>query len=321
MAQSTRSNRIQDTVVTRRHSARGRAVRFGRKFLLHLILIVGAIAVMVPFFWMVTSSLKPDYEIFQMPPTWLPEEPLWGNYYTVLTGQRVVGETGDAGTSRAGQGWSFLGFGVNTVYITVMVLIGRLLTASLAAYAFARLRFPGRNVLFVIMLSTMMIPSQVTMIPIYMIWRNLRALDTYIPLIVPTWFGGGAFFVFLLRQFIMSIPHEYDDAARIDGCGWLGIYWRIILPMAKPALGTVAIFSFMGSWNDFMGPLIYLTTMTKYTLSIGLYFFVSQASGAARPLWNLRMAASVLAMIPPLLLFFFAQRLYIQGVVVSGVKG
>ena len=171
------------------------------------------------------------------------------------------------------------------VGITVWVLVGRLLTASLAAYAFARLRFPGRNVLFVVMLSTMMIPGHVTMVPIYMIWRNFSLLNTYWPLILPVWFGGGAFFVFLLRQFIMTIPPEYDDAARIDGCGFFGIYARIILPMAKPALGTVAIFSFMGTWNDFMGPLIYLSTRSRYTVALSLHFF-RRVSAAAAPMWN-----------------------------------
>ena len=265
---------------------------------------------------MISSSLKPDWEIFQIPPTWIPEEPLWQNYAIVLTGERPEGEG-----SRAGQGWSFMGFMWNTFYVTICVLIGRLLTASLAAYGFARLRFPGRNVLFIIMLTTMMVPGHVTMIPLYIIFKNLNTLDTYWPLVMPVWFGGGAFFIFLLRQFINSIPADCDDAARIDGCSWLGVYWRIILPMIKPALGAVAIFSFMASWNDFMGPLIYLRSMDKYTISIGLHFFRSAASPAARPLWNLVMAASLVAKVPPLLLFFFAQRYYIQGIVVSGIMG
>ena len=251
-----------------------------------------------------------------MPPTWIPEEPLWQNYAIVLTGHRP-----DAEGSRAGQGWSFLGFVWNSLYVTAWVMVGRLLTASLAAYGFARLRFPGRNYLFIVMLATMMVPGHVTMIPLYFIFKWLKTLDTYWPLVLPVWFGGGAFFIFLLRQFINSIPPDYDDAARIDGCSWLGVYFRIILPMIKPALGAVAIFSFMASWNDFMGPLIYLSSMDKYTAAIGLHFFRNNASASARPLWNLMMAASVVAMVPPLLLFFFAQRYYIQGIVVSGIKG
>ena len=307
--------RMPDPSEVRAQKRRAGVSRTGTKLLIHLVLILGGIAVTVPFFWMVSSSLKPDWEIFQVPPTWIPKEPIWENYYSVLIGERV-GRT-DEGFSKSREGWAFARYLWNTLFVTFWVLIGRLSSASLAAYGFSRLRFPGRNLVFVVMLSTMMIPGQVTMIPTYLLWRNLGALDSYWPLIVPVWFGGGAFFVFLLRQFIMSIPKEYDDAARIDGCGWFGIYWRIILPMAKPALGTVAIFSFMGSWNDFMGPLIYLTTMSKYTLSIALHFYRTMS----RVLWNLTMAASVIAMLPPLLLFFFAQRYYIQGVVVSGIKG
>jgi len=315
---------VRDVVGRGREPARAQkrqaqAIRLLRGMTVHGLLIGGAILVLVPFFWMVSSSLKPDWEIFQIPPTWIPKEPLWQNYWYVLSGQR--GGAGEAGGSHAGAGWSFLGFAGNTLFISISALLGRVITASMAAYAFARVRFPGRNVLFTIMLATMMIPGHVTMIPVYLIFKNLKMLDSYYPLVLPAWFGGGAFFIFLLRQFIMSIPKEYDDAARIDGCGWFDIYWRIILPLAKPALGTVAIFSFMGSWNDFLGPLIYITTMQKYTLSVGLHFFRSAASASARPLWNLTMAASVIAMLPPLLLFFFAQRYYIQGVVVSGVKG
>ena len=309
--------RTRDSDEVRRLKLRARARRFAGQVLIHVILIAGAIVVMIPFFWMVSSSLKPDWEIFQMPPKWLPEEPMWENYYSVLVGHRP-GESTHRQTGKLGvEGWAFLRYAANTLYITLWVLVGRILASSLAAYAFARLRFPGRSVLFLVMLSTMMIPYHVTMIPQYLLWRELGAVDTYWPLIVPVWFGGGAFFVFLLRQFIMSIPQEYDDAARIDGCGWLAIYWRVILPMARPALGTVAIFSLMGSWNDFLGPLIYINTRTKLTLSIALHFFRT----ASRVLWNLTMAASVIAMLPPLLLFFFAQRYYIQGVVVSGIKG
>ncbi|MDE0143288.1 MAG: carbohydrate ABC transporter permease [Caldilineaceae bacterium] len=316
MTESTFDRPAPALAAARRQNTIARRVRAISKLLIHLVLIVGGFAVLIPFFWMVSASLKPDWEIFQIPPTWIPEEPLWQNYAIVLTGNRP-----DAEGSRAGQGWSFMGFVWNTAYVTAWVMVGRLLTASLAAYGFARLRFPGRNVLFIIMLATMMVPGHVTMIPLYFIFKSLQTLDTYWPLVLPVWFGGGAFFIFLLRQFINSIPPDYDDAARIDGCSWLGVYWRIILPMIKPALGAVAIFSFMASWNDFMGPLIYISSMDKYTVAIGLHFFKNNASPAARPLWNLMMAASVVAMVPPLLLFFFAQRYYIQGIVVSGIKG
>lgn len=290
-----------------RAKTRGHAVRFSSQALIHLVLIACGLLVLFPFFWMVSSSLKQDWEVFQIPPSLIPVKPLWHNYLDVLSGNKGA--------------FSFFGFVRNTLVITMANLVGVLLTAPLVAYGFARLRFPGRDILFIIMLATMMIPGQVLMIPIYLIWAKLGFVDTYLPLTIGAFLGGSAFYIFLLRQFFFTIPHEYDEAARIDGCGWLGIYWRIILPMAKPALGTVAIFTFMASWNDFMGPLIYISSMSKYTLAIGLHFFNSQASSSARPLWNLTMAASVVAMIPPLLLFFLAQRYYIQGVVVSGIKG
>ena len=316
MTESTFGQPAPALAAARRQNEIARRLRVITNLLIHLVLILGGFAVLIPFFWMVSSSLKPDWEIFQIPPTWIPDDPLWQNYAIVLTGNRP-----DEEGSRAGQGWSFMRFVWNSAYVTAWVMVGRLLTASVAAYGFARLRFPGRNALFIIMLATMMVPSHVTMIPVYIIFKTLQTLDSYWPLVLPVWFGGGAFFIFLLRQFINSIPPDYDDAARIDGCGWFGVYWRIILPMMKPALGAVAIFSFMSTWNDFMGPLIYISTMHKYTVAIGLHFFRSIASPAARPLWNLTMAASVVAMVPPLLLFFFAQRYYIQGIVVSGIKG
>lgn len=235
-----------------RHArARARRIHFASQTVIHLVLIAGGIAVLFPFFWMLSSSLKEDWEVFLIPPSLIPVKPLFKNYLDVLTGNKGA--------------FSFFGFVRNTSVITLANLVGVLLTAPLVAYGFARLRFPGRDFLFMLMLSTMMIPGQVLMIPIYLIWSKLGFVDTYVPLTIGAYLGGGAFFIFLLRQFIMTIPHEYDDAARIDGCGWLGIYRRIILPMAKPALGTVAIFTFMGSWNDFMGPLIYISSMPKYT--------------------------------------------------------
>jgi ABC-type glycerol-3-phosphate transport system permease component len=166
-----------------------------------------------------------------------------------------------------------------------------------------------------------MVPHQVTIIPLYILFKELGWLNTYLPLIVPAWFGGGAFYVFLLRQFIMTISPELDDAARIDGCGWFGIYRRIILPLIAPALASVAIFSFLASWNDFFGPLIFLNDNKLYTLAIGLHFYTNAASLSSRPETTVVMAGSTLIMLPPLLLFFFAQRFFIQGVVVSGVKG
>ena len=210
----------------------------------------------------------------------------------------------------------------NTMTIAVAVMVGRLLSASLAAYGFSRVRFPLREVLFLLVLSTLMIPYHVTLIPQYLIFRNLGWLDTLKPLYVPAFFGGGAFYIFLLRQFFLTIPKEYDDAARIDGCGILGVFWRIILPMSLPALGTVAIFTFMATWNDFLGPLIYLNTPEKQTLAVAIMQWERSIEHAGyKHNWNHIMAVSCLLTVPPLLVFFFAQRYFIQGIVVTGVKG
>jgi multiple sugar transport system permease protein len=207
---------------------------------------------------------------------------------------------------------------VNTLIIVVLTVLGATLSAALCAYGFARLRFRGREPLFVLLLATMMIPGQVTMIPIYILFKELHWINTYLPLIVPAWFGGGAFSIFLLRQFFQGIPFEMEEAARMDGCGPLSTWWRIILPLSFPALATIGIFRFLGSWNDFMGPLIYVNDTDKYTLALGLNLFKGQY-GTDTP--QLMMAATLVVLMPVLLLFFFAQKQFIQGIVISGVKG
>jgi multiple sugar transport system permease protein len=271
---------------------------------LHTILLLGSVFMLIPLVFMVSTSLKHEWEAFQIPPRWIPTEFVWENYWRAVF-----------------QYFNFIQYGFNTLVITGGVLVGRLVSASLVAYGFARIRFIGRNVLFVLVLSGLMVPFQVTIIPLYILFKELGWLDTYLPLIVPSFFGGGAFFIFLLRQFIMTIGPELDDAARIDGCGWFGIYYRIILPLLKPALVSVAIFSFLGTWNDFFGPLIFLNSNRLFTLAIGLHFYTNAASNSSRPETTVIMAGSTIIMLPPLLLFFFAQRFFIQGVVVSGVKG
>jgi ABC-type glycerol-3-phosphate transport system permease component len=270
----------------------------------HAAIIAGGVLVMIPFFWMLSTSLKPEWEAFQIPPAWLPEEPLWQNYHDAVF-----------------KYFNFFQYGLNTLIVTLGVLVGRVLSASLVAFGFARVRFVGRSFLFMLVLSTLMVPHQVTIIPLYILFKELGWLNTFLPLIVPAWFGGSAFSIFLLRQFIMTVNPELDDAARIDGCGWLGIYARIVMPLIKPALAAVAIFSFLGSWNDFFNPLIFLRSNDLFTLAIGLHFYTNSASAATRPVITHVMAGATLIMIPPLLLFFFAQRFFIQGVVFSGVKG
>jgi ABC-type glycerol-3-phosphate transport system permease component len=271
---------------------------------IHAVVITGSVFMLVPLAFMLSTSLKHEWEAFEIPPRWIPDELVWENYWRAIF-----------------QYFNFVQYGINTMTITVGVLVGRIISASLVAFGFARIRFFARDVLFLLVLSGLMVPHQVTIIPLYILFKELGWLNSYLPLIVPAWFGGGAFFIFLLRQFIMTISPELDDAARIDGCGWFGIYARIIMPQLTPALASVAIFSFLATWNDFFGPLIFLNSNKLFTLAIGLHFYTNAASSSSRPETTVIMAGSTLVMLPPLLLFFFAQRLFIQGVVVSGVKG
>ena len=254
---------------------------------------------MLPLAWLVSSSLKQSGRIFVVPPQWIPNPIVWGNYAEV---------------------WRLIPFGLyirNTAFVTGFSIVGGLASSAIVAFGFARLRFPGRDVLFLVLLATIMIPSQVTLIPTYVLFRIIGWLDSYYPLIVPAFFGGGAFNIFLLRQFFMKLPLELDDAARIDGCSTFGIFRRILLPQSRPALGVIAIFLFMAHWNDFFGPLIYLNSSSKYTLALGLNLF----RGTQYTAWHLLMAASTMTAIPCILLYFVAQRYFIQGIVFTGIKG
>jgi multiple sugar transport system permease protein len=266
---------------------------------IYLLLIIVGVALMAPLVWLISSSLKDQGKIFTIPPEWIPNPVKWDNYAKVFD-QVPFGR-----------------FYWNSVIVTFFSTAGNVVSASLVAFGFARLRFPGRNLLFLVLLATVMIPYHVTLIPTYVLFRYLHWLDTYLPLIVPAWLGGSAFNIFLLRQFFMRLSLELDDAARIDGAGPLRIYWDIVLPQSKPALGVVAIFSFLASWNDFFGPFIYLNTTEKFTLPLGLQLFQSLNSTQ----WNLLMAAAVMTAIPCVLLYFVAQRYFIQGVVFTGLKG
>ncbi|HZO29918.1 MAG TPA: carbohydrate ABC transporter permease [Chloroflexota bacterium] len=265
---------------------------------IHGSLIAGLVLIFLPIAWAVSTSLKNPGDIFLFPPTWIPDPIRWQNYVDAMT--------------KADFGRYFL----NTTFITVVDIVAKVMSCSLVAFSFARLRWWGRDVLFMVMLSTLMLPQQVTLIPQFIIYRQLGWIDTFMPLIVPNLFGG-PFFTFLLRQFFLSIPTDLDDAARIDGCSSWGVYWRIILPLSRPALMMVAIYVFNITWNDFFGPLIYLHNRNNYTISLGLQAFQTQSG----PEWHLIMAASLVAMLPVLVLFFFGQRYFIQGVVFSGVKG
>lgn len=267
--------------------------------MLYLIVITGAVVMMIPLVWLLSSSLKDQARIFLFPPQWIPDPWRFDNYSQVFA-QVPFGR-----------------FYLNTVLVTGLAMLGQITAASLVAFGFARLRFPGRDTLFLVLLSTIMIPYHVTLIPTFVLFRILGWLDTYAPLIIPYWLGGGAFYIFLLRQFYMRLPLELDDAARIDGASVFGIYWRIVLPQATPALGVMAVFTFLNHWNDFFNPLIYLNTTEKFTLALGVNLFRYYNTTQ----WNLLMAASVMATIPCVLLYFFAQRYFIQGIVFTGLKG
>ncbi|MHB0878553.1 MAG: carbohydrate ABC transporter permease [Anaerolineae bacterium] len=267
--------------------------------LVYLLLCAGAIAFIAPFFWMVTSSLKEQRNIFSIPPQWIPNPVRWSNYP---------------------EAWGVLPFTLflrNTVIITGHNLVANVLSSAVVGFSFGRLRARLREVLFLGVLATMMVPFEVTMVPVFVFWSKLELTNSFVPLMLPAWFGA-PFYIFLLRQFFMSIPYELDDAARIDGCGNWGIFWRIILPLSKPALAAVAIFSFVGNWNNFLGPLIYLNSMDRYTLAVGLNMMRNQQYGTA---FHLLMAVSTLTVLPVLALYFSAQKYFIQGVTLTGIKG
>lgn len=268
------------------------------RFFVYALLVAGAVFVLLPLYWMVSSSLKTNMQVFDYPPQWIPQPTEWGNYPALLSYM------------------PFLTFAKNTLIIEAFVITGTLLSSSLAAYSFARLTWPGRDVVFVILLSVLMLPTFSTLVPSFILWQHLHAIDTFLPLIVPAWFGN-SFFIFLLRQFFRSIPRDLEEAARIDGASILRTFISIVLPLAKPALAVVAIFAFMGVWNDFLGPLIYLNSTDNLTLAVGLNLFLT--TNGTR--WELLMAASSIVVVPMIVIFFIFQRYFIEGIVLTGVKG
>ena len=275
-----------------------RLAQRGMRSLIYVVVLAGAVLYSLPFVWMLSTSVKPGYQVYKVPPEWIPEVWNWQNYWVPW------------------ENLPFATFYTNTIVITVSSIVGMLISSSLVAFAFARMRFRGRDPLFMVLLSTMMLPSQVTLIPIYVLWTKLGLVNTLWPLIVPSFFGG-AFNIFLLRQYMMTIPLEYDDAARIDGASWFQIYFRVVLPMATPAMGVLAIFAFTAHWNEFLMPLIYLNDSNNYTVSLGLQLLNSRYVQEIQQ----TMAQTIIAIIPVIVVFFTAQRFYIQGIVISGVKG
>jgi ABC-type glycerol-3-phosphate transport system permease component len=290
--------------MTIQEMARRRALRRVRKgiaeLLSHLILSAVAVLFFVPFVWLVVTSLKPLEQVFTDPPKWIPEPIMWQNYVEALTSPA----------------FPFLRLLRNTLFYTVFSTLGVLLSSIIVAYAFARLEFRGRDVLFAITLSTMMLPGIVTLIPTYILFRWLGWVGTYAPLIVPYFFGS-AYNIFLLRQFMMTIPWELTDAAKVDGANEFTTMLKIVTPLVKPALLVIAVFHFMWTWNDFFGPLIYLDDITEYPLVMGLYAFQTRFGVK----WNLMMAASLSTTLPLIILFFVAQRYFIEGITLTGLKG
>lgn len=282
--------------------------RLGQYSIVYVLLIVGAIASMIPFFWTVISSGKTINELYYYPPTFWPESPQFIANYTEI--------------------WQVVPFGrwlVNTTYVTGMALLGTVISATIVAYGFSRFRFPGRDTFFFITLSTLMLPVEVTLIPTYLLFQKFGWIDTFFPLIVPAWFGGGAFNIFLMRQFMMGIPFDLDEAATIDGASSWRVLWQILVPLCKPAIATLATLGFIANWNNFLGPLIFLNTESKYTVAVGLRYFQSSVAGGSavvsRPQDHLLMGAALMVALPCLILFFIGQKYFVQGIVTTGIKG
>ena len=268
------------------------------RVVVYAVVAVGGFVMILPFLWMLSTSLKTTVQSMAFPPEWWPSPVVWQNYTSIT------------------EHMPFFLLLFNSVKISFFVVFGTLLTCSLAGYAFAKLRFPGRKALFLVLLSTMMIPTQVTLIPVFVIMKYLGWINTHLALIVPAFFGS-VFGTFLMRQFFMAIPNELEDAARIDGCSPWGIYWRIMLPLAKPSLATLAIFSFMGTWNDFMRPLIFLSDMDKMTLPVGLALLANHQDIRI----PLIMAGAMLSLLPILILYIFGQKYFVRGIALTGMKG
>lgn len=266
---------------------------------LYLFLIAGAFVCLLPLYWLIRSSLMTLSQIFVLPPKWIPDPMVFSNYKDALT---VL---------------PFARYFLNTTLIVIGCVAGTVLTSAVSAYGFSRIQWRGRDVVFGILMTSMMLPYAVTLIPTFVGWTKLNLVDTYVPLIAPAWFGGGMFSVFLLRQFFIGIPKELDESALIDGAGKLRIFFSIILPLSKPAIISVALFAFMNAWNDFLAPLVYINSEEKFTLALGL----QQFQGMYNAQWNLMMAAATIVVLPMIILYLIGQKYFIEGIATSGIKG
>lgn len=277
-----------------------RSIQKLKRSLIYIVVVLLAIVILVPFFWMFSTALQAEGDIFSWPPQWIPNPPQWHNFLDAWTAM------------------PFNRFLMNTVFIVTLGIVGEMVSATLVAYGFARFRFPGSDFIFIILLATMMLPFHVTLIPTFLIWQSLGLTGEFDPLVLRSWTAWGPFYIFLLRQFFLSLPRELDDAAEMDGANTFQTFYYVMLPQMVPALLAVAIFAFRGYWNDFLGPLIYLTNMDLYTLNVGMYFFMGGVNEA--PQWNYLMAMSVIVALPVIVLFFAAQRYFIEGITFTGIK-
>lgn len=276
-------------------------VRAGKALLLYLLLAATSLVLLFPFLWMLSSAFKTRTEVFAVPPILITRHPQWQNFYSWISGQVPYG-------------WMF----ANSVIVSLLNILGSLISCSLAAYGFARLRFPGRELLFGLLLASMMVPFVVRLVPLFLIFRRLGWINTLYPLIVPA-FLGTPFFIFVMRQFFRTIPAELSDAARIDGCSELGIWARLMLPLSKPVMGAVSILAFQTAWNDYLAPAVFLNDMRRMTIMVGLSTFLTMP-GEMRD-WHIVMAMTVLVSLPTVVVFFFFQRAFVQGMTLSGMKG
>ena len=276
-----------------------RRSKSGARWPVYLITILLSILFLFPLYWMAATSLKTMEQAYAFPPVWIPKPVMWENYVRIFTEL------------------PFFRWTINSIVITVLNTIGVTFTSAFVAFGFARLRARGKNFWFIVLISTIMLPSQVILVPTFILFKYLDWINTILPLVIPAYFGGGAFNIFLLRQFFMTIPFEYDEAAIMDGASWFTIFWKILMPMSKPALTTVAVLNMVAVWTDFFGPLIYLNDLNKMTLAVGLSFLRGQHSAAL----TLLMAGSMFTTIPMLIIFFLAQRYFVEGIQLSGLKG
>lgn len=297
MSENPITDASEELMISKRKRAKKEAAR---KALLYIVLAVGSVSMILPFLWMISTSLKTPQAIYTFPPKWIPDPVIFKSYLKVW---KIV---------------PFARFYLNSVFVAFCVTLGQVMTSAFAAYSFSRLRFPGRDKIFFAYLATLMIPYSVILVPVYILMVYFRWIDSYKALILPAMFT--AYGTFLLRQFFMTIPRDLEDAARIDGSSLFGIFWRIILPLSKPALATLTMFTFMANWNNFMWPLLVTNSTEKATLPVGLSYF-QEVYQYTQPDWSLLMAGSLLAMLPVILFFMLNQRFFVEGIKLTGIKG